>query len=116
MSTAPQSKGVPLRVTLVAALLSLVTLGLLASAVATNRALNDYLVQRTDAQLTQDAGSFVRRLDQPSFPRTDPRGPRPPSRYYVAIASMPRATPSRCWTIRRRGRPYRGSSPSARHR
>jgi len=85
VSTAPQSKGVPLRVTLVAALLSLVTLGLLASAVATNRALNDYLVQRTDAQLTQDAGSFVRRLDQPSFPRTDPRGPRPPSRYYVAI-------------------------------
>lgn len=37
MSTAPQSKGVPLRVTLVAALLSSVTLGLLASAVATNR-------------------------------------------------------------------------------
>jgi two-component system OmpR family sensor kinase len=56
VSTAPQRKrqGVPLRVTLVAALLSLVALGLLASGVATTGYLHDYLIQRTDAQLTQD--------------------------------------------------------------
>ncbi len=87
MSTAPQRKrqGVPLRVTLVAALLSLVALGLLASGVATTGYLHDYLIQRTDAQLTQDSGSSARRLDQPSYPRADARGLRAPSRYYVAI-------------------------------
>ena len=85
MSTAPQAKGVPLRVTLVAALLSLVALSLLASGVATTRYLHDYLIQRTDTQLAQDSGSFARRLDQPSYPRADARNLRAPSRYYVAI-------------------------------
>jgi len=82
---------VPLRVTLVAALLSLVTLGLLASAVATNRALNDYLVQRTDVQLTQDAGSFVRRLDAPAWspwPRAWPT-PAPPCTASSSSRSSP---------------------------
>ena len=81
----PKGQGVPLRVTLVAALLSLVALGLLASGVATTGYLHDYLIQRTDAQLTQDSGSSARRLDQPSYPRADARGLRAPSRYYVAI-------------------------------
>jgi len=85
VSTAPQAKGVPLRVTLVAALLSLVALSLLASGVATTRYLHDYLIQRTDTQLAQDSGSFARRLDQPSYPRADARNLRAPSRYYVAI-------------------------------
>ena len=91
-SPTPARRGVPLRVTLVAALLSLVALGLLASAVATNTALHNYLIARTDAQLTQDASSFVRRLDQPSFPRPGTSAPRPPSRYYVAVLDARGAT------------------------
>ena len=78
-------RGVPLRVTLVAALLALVAIGLLASGIATTTAMSDYLMQRTDAQLAEALGPFVRRSDLPSFPRPDSHGPRPPSRYYVAV-------------------------------
>lgn len=78
-------RGVPLRVTLVAALLALVAIGLLASGIATTTAMSDYLMQRTDAQLADALGPFVRRSDLPSFPRPDNHGPRPPSQYYVAV-------------------------------
>ncbi|WP_127784650.1 HAMP domain-containing sensor histidine kinase [Rhodococcus sp. X156] len=77
----------PLRVTLVAALLALVTLGLLASGVATTTYLKDFLVQRTDAQLGQDAGAFLHRMSAPVAPLNDPGAPRPPARYYVALVA-----------------------------
>lgn len=80
----PARRGIPLRVTLVAALLALVTLGLLASGVATTTYMHDYLTHRTDAQLTDASGQFIRRIDQPGFTRQDNRSPRAPSEYYVA--------------------------------
>jgi two-component system, OmpR family, sensor kinase len=84
-TAAPTRRGVPLRVTLVATLLALVALGLLASGVATTTYMGDYLTHRTDAQLIEASGPFLRRADLPSFVGQDTsRGPRPPSQYYVA--------------------------------
>lgn len=74
----------PLRVQLVAALLSLVTLGLLVSGVAATAALRNYLVDRVDSQLIETAESLSQR------PHRGSRGPRdglePDSPYFVELS------------------------------
>lgn len=79
----------PLRVTLVAALLALVALGLLASGVAATTQLAGFLQQRTDSQLTNAAMPFTdpNRSYRPMGGGGGDGGVAPRSRYYVAFST-----------------------------
>ncbi|MFI8567131.1 sensor histidine kinase [Rhodococcus sp. NPDC078407] len=76
--------GIPLRFTLVAALLLLVGLGLLASGVAVTSSLESSLMRRLDQQLVEASDGWARPRDDRPFPPVDEPSPsRPPSNFYV---------------------------------
>ncbi|MEO6713088.1 MAG: HAMP domain-containing sensor histidine kinase [Mycobacteriales bacterium] len=113
----------PLRVQLVAALLSLVSLGLFVSGIAATTALRNYLLQRVDDQLVDQAETLSRR---PHRGQAGPRaGLEPDSPYFVeltdetgtfidqlektgATLALPRVP--RTEVIARRGKPFTFSS------
>ena len=75
---------VPLRVTLVAALLLLVAVGLAASGLAVTTALQNTLLNRVDTQLEEAASGWARpREDRPPPPSGDIGPGRPPTSFYV---------------------------------
>lgn len=75
---------VPLRVTLVAALLLLVAVGLAASGLAVTTALQNTLLARVDTQLEEAASGWARpREDRPPPPSGDIGPGRPPTSFYV---------------------------------
>ena len=76
----------PLRVKLVAALLSLVTVALAAAGFAATTALRGYLVQRVDGQLQDVVRSFASGRPGGGFDRDGDHGPRLPSDFYVEYA------------------------------
>ncbi|SDC70714.1 sensor histidine kinase [Rhodococcus tukisamuensis] len=74
----------PLRFTLVAALLVLAGLGLLASGVAVTSALENSLIARTDATLRDAAHGWAKpRGDRPLPPPGEAGPARPPTQFYV---------------------------------
>lgn len=78
---------VPLRVTLVVALVALAGFGLAVSGFVVTRAMTTSLDNRTDAQLREGAADWTRLLRGPA-PPSEPPGPAPgskhsPSRYYL---------------------------------
>jgi len=92
--TLPGVDRLPLRVRLVAALVALVTVGLLVTGLAATSALRSYQLDRVDAQLAQAVASPALRRDQRprggpgrdglGGGRADPRG-RLPGERYVAL-------------------------------
>ncbi|WP_332519906.1 HAMP domain-containing sensor histidine kinase [Speluncibacter jeojiensis] len=81
------SRGIPLRVTLVATLLVLVGLGLLASGFAVTSALRSSLISRTDAQLLGAADGWAKphREFRVIPPESRPGPGRPPTPFFVQI-------------------------------
>ncbi|SEM00163.1 sensor histidine kinase [Rhodococcus maanshanensis] len=81
----PRIHRIPLRFTLVAAVLVLSAVGLLASGVAVTSALENTLMDRTDAMLHDAAHGWARpRADRPlPPPPTEPGPSRPPTQFYV---------------------------------
>lgn len=80
--------GIPLRVTLVAALVVMAALGLVASGIAVTSAIENSLLHRTDQQLREAADGWAK----PRMIRASPPGPpgmpspgRPPSLFYVRL-------------------------------
>nr|MBM4734302.1 HAMP domain-containing protein [Prescottella equi] len=74
----------PLRVTLVVALLLLAAAGLLASGVAVTSAMQSSLIERTDRQLFDAAHGWAKPRDPWPLPPVSAPGPsRPPSAFYV---------------------------------
>lgn len=74
----------PLRFTLVAALLLLVAAGLLASGIAVTSALENSLMDRVDQQLTEASQGWAQpREDRGPLPIGAPNPGRPPSNFYV---------------------------------
>ena len=79
--------GIPLRFTLVAALVVLAFLGLLVSGVAVTSAIEKSLINRTDQQLHDAAAGWAKpRADRPRPPPDAPGPDRPPSEFYVQIS------------------------------
>jgi two-component system, OmpR family, sensor kinase len=79
-----RARGVPLRVSLVAAMLVLVGFGLLASGIAVTSILRHSLISRVDQTLMDASRGWAqapRRLPQP--PVEGPNPGRPPSKFYV---------------------------------
>ena len=76
----------PLRLQLVAALLSLVALGLLISGVAGTTALRNYLLHRVDKQLVETAQSLPQRPER-DFGDRGQRGSEPDSPYFVELTN-----------------------------
>ncbi|MBF6349645.1 HAMP domain-containing histidine kinase [Nocardia flavorosea] len=76
----------PLRVTLVLALVALATVGLLASGVAVTSALRSTLIDRVDQQLEEAADSWARPGGRPpvSLPG-EPGKERPPVKFYTRV-------------------------------
>lgn len=72
----------PLRIRLVAAVLSLVVLALACTGVAAAAALRGYLVQRVDAQLVQVSQNFISRIEQSGRIPNGPGGAQLPSAFY----------------------------------
>nr|WP_314142972.1 HAMP domain-containing sensor histidine kinase [uncultured Rhodococcus sp.] len=78
----------PLRFTLVAALLLLVGLGLLASGVAVTSSLETSLMRRLDQQLIEASVGWARPSNErPPFPVDEPNPSRPPSNFYVRFVA-----------------------------
>ncbi|MGB7361725.1 MAG: HAMP domain-containing sensor histidine kinase [Rhodococcus sp. (in: high G+C Gram-positive bacteria)] len=79
-------RAIPLRVTLVAVLLMLVTLGLVGSGVAVTSALQNTLMQRVDEQLMDAAAGWAKpRGDRFLGPPPSAANPlRPPTQFYVS--------------------------------
>ncbi|WP_137723277.1 sensor histidine kinase [Prescottella subtropica] len=76
----------PLRITLVAALLLLAVVGLLASGIAVTSAMERSLLDRTDRQLADAAHGWAKPQDPRTAPPLTAPGPnRPPSPFYVRI-------------------------------
>jgi two-component system OmpR family sensor kinase len=82
---------VPLRVQLLAALLALVTLGLLISGLAGTTALRNYMLNRVDDQLTETAEAILRRPTRggPGAAGHRPRSGIDPESQYFAEATDP---------------------------
>ncbi|MCX4093416.1 sensor histidine kinase [Nocardia sp. alder85J] len=77
---------VPLRITLVLALVLLSSLGLLVSGVAVTSSMHRVLLERVDRQLDEASHTFARPTLQPApAPEQPPRGERPPTLFYVHI-------------------------------
>jgi two-component system OmpR family sensor kinase len=74
---------IPLRFTLVAALLLLVGLGLLASGVAVTSSLETSLMRRLDQQLVEASRGWAQPDSRPLPPIGEPNPGRPPSNFYV---------------------------------
>lgn len=84
----PSRRGVPLRVSLVALTLVLVTLGLLVSGIAVTSAMKNNLMDRTDKSLREASQSWARPHEQPpnpAGPQDVANGRRPPTPYFVQI-------------------------------
>lgn len=82
--TAHRRRALPLRISLVAATLVLVALGLLASGIAVSSILRHNLIGRADQSLEAASHSWAqvpRRM--PAAPPEDPNSGRPPSKFYV---------------------------------
>ncbi|MDV6301882.1 HAMP domain-containing sensor histidine kinase [Rhodococcus cerastii] len=74
----------PLRFTLVAALLLLVGLGLLASGVAVTSSLESSLMRRLDSQLVEASQGWAKPGgERPPFPIDEPNPNRPPTNFFV---------------------------------
>ena len=82
-----QRRGIPLRVSLVALTLVLVTMGLLVSGVAVTSAMRDNLMDRTDNSLREAAAGWARprALPPAQMNPQDVENGRPPTPYYVQI-------------------------------
>lgn len=79
-------RALPLRVSLVAALVLLAALGLLASGVAVTSALQTSLLARVDRDLHDAAQGWVKPLGaRPDGPVPAPGGSRPPSPFFVRV-------------------------------
>ncbi|MFI6315826.1 sensor histidine kinase [Nocardia fusca] len=77
---------VPLRVTLVLALVALAAAGLLASGVAVTSALRAALIDRVDQQLQEQAQTWARPGSRPPLPLPgEPGRERPPVLYYARV-------------------------------
>ncbi|MFI2335823.1 sensor histidine kinase [Nocardia rhamnosiphila] len=77
---------VPLRVTLVLALVALAAAGLLASGVAVTSALRAALIDRVDQQLQEQAQTWARPGSRPPLPLPgEPGRERPPVPYYARV-------------------------------
>ncbi|MCX5043377.1 HAMP domain-containing histidine kinase [Aldersonia sp. NBC_00410] len=75
--------GIPLRVTLVAALVVMTAIGLLVSGVAVTSAIEQSLLDRTDQQLHEAAATWAKpRPERLSPPPGAPNPGRPPSKFY----------------------------------
>lgn len=82
--TALQRRALPLRVSLVAATLVLVALGLLASGIAVTSILRHNLINRVDQSLDTASHSWAQLpLRIPASPGEVPNAGRPPSKFYV---------------------------------
>ncbi len=78
--------GIPLRFTLVAALVSMAALGLAASGIAVTSAFERSLLDRTDQQLGEAAASWAKpRAGRPLPPPDAPAPNRPPTLFFVKI-------------------------------
>lgn len=78
--------GIPLRFTLVAALVVLALLGLLASGVAVTSAIEKSLLHRTDQQLREAAQGWAKPRSIRPLPPLDEPGPgRPPTLFFVRL-------------------------------
>ncbi|WP_371830453.1 sensor histidine kinase [Antrihabitans cavernicola] len=76
----------PLRFTLVAALVVLAALGLMASGVAVTSAIERSLTHRTDQQLHDAAQGWAKpRFGRPLSPPKEPNPGRPPTQFYVQV-------------------------------
>ncbi|WP_020105143.1 cell wall metabolism sensor histidine kinase WalK [Nocardia sp. 348MFTsu5.1] len=86
-SAARPRRGVPLRVSLVALTLVLVTLGLLVSGIAVTTAMRNDLMSRTDKSLREAAAGWARPRALPpgEMDSRDADKGRPPTPYYVQI-------------------------------
>ncbi|MGF7124692.1 sensor histidine kinase [Rhodococcus sp. AG1013] len=81
-------RALPLRITLVAALLLLAAAGLLASGVAVTSAMESSLIARTDRQLFDAAHGWAKPRDsRPGPPVAEPGPNRPPSPFYVRVTA-----------------------------
>nr|WP_283254032.1 HAMP domain-containing sensor histidine kinase [Rhodococcus sp. USK13] len=81
-------RSMPLRVTLVSAVLLLAALGLLASGVAVTSALENSLTSRIDHQLREAAQGWAKPRElRPLPPPGEPNPGRPPSPFYVRTVS-----------------------------
>ncbi|RVW08093.1 sensor histidine kinase [Prescottella agglutinans] len=81
-------RALPLRITLVAALLLLAAAGLLASGLAVTSAMERSLLERTDRQLFDAAHGWAKPRDPRIVPPLTEPGPnRPPSPFYVRITA-----------------------------
>jgi two-component system OmpR family sensor kinase len=78
----------PLRVTLVAAMLALVTMALLVIAVAGSTLLDRYLLTRVDSQLRTSATSFIRSNGQIPDSGSGRFGVYPGGGYYLAVSDV----------------------------
>lgn len=79
-------RALPLRITLVAALLLLAAAGLLASGIAVTSAMERSLLNRTDRQLSDAAHGWAKPRDpRPVPPLAEPGPNRPPSQFFVRI-------------------------------
>lgn len=77
-------RALPLRITLVVAVLLLAAAGLLASGVAVTSAMESSLIDRTDRQLFDAAHGWAKPRDPRALPPVSEPGPnRPPSPFYV---------------------------------
>nr|WP_230596420.1 HAMP domain-containing sensor histidine kinase [Rhodococcus sp. 15-2388-1-1a] len=76
-------RSLPLRFTLVAALLLLVGLGLLASGVAVTSSLETSLMRRLDSQLIEASRGWAQPDARPLPPVDEPNPSRPPSNFFV---------------------------------
>lgn len=77
-------RSLPLRFTLVAALLLLVGLGLLASGVAVTSSLESSLMRRLDSQLVEASQGWAKPGgERPPFPIDEPNPNRPPTNFFV---------------------------------
>ncbi len=76
-------RNLPLRFTLVAALLLLVGLGLLASGVAVTSSLETSLMRRLDTQLVEASRGWAQPDARPLPPVDEPNPGRPPSNFFV---------------------------------
>jgi two-component system OmpR family sensor kinase len=76
-------RSLPLRFTLVAALLLLVGLGLLASGVAVTSSLETSLMRRLDSQLIEASRGWAQPDARPLPPVDEPNPGRPPSNFFV---------------------------------
>ncbi|HEY5854761.1 MAG TPA: HAMP domain-containing sensor histidine kinase [Aldersonia sp.] len=80
-------RGIPLRVTLVAALVVMTAIGLLVSGIAVTSAIEQSLLNRTDRQLYEASQSWAKPRPERNLPPpgTAPGPDRPPSEFYVRI-------------------------------